>query len=374
MAGRAIVAGHICLDIIPRLIESGEELTEMLAPGRVREIESTLLATGGAVANVGTALFRLGIPVRLAGRIGEDLFGRTISGLLAAVEPSLPEGLTASPAEATSFSIVLSARGSDRTFLHFPGANDAFRADDLPADRLAGCDLLHFGYPPSMRTMYQDDGAELVALLKRAKASGLTTSLDMSFPPPGSEASRVDWRAILRRALPLVDLFIPGVEEISFMVRGEGSLEGGPPRLEELLQPSHLRRVAAELLEMGCALCALKLGSEGLYVRTSGDPLRIAGMGRCAPRDPAGWTGRELHGPCFSVTVAGTTGAGDCTAAGFIAGLLHRLSLDEAVTSALAAGAYAVEGIEATGTIPGWDALRRRIASGWPRATSRLSL
>jgi len=374
VAGRAIVAGHICLDIIPHLTETGEELAALLSPGRVAEIGSTLVATGGAVANVGTALFRLGLPVRLAGRVGDDLFGRAVSDLLAAVDPSLPEGLTVSPADATSYSIVLSARGSDRTFLHFPGANDAFRADDLSAERMAGCDLLHFGYPPSMRTIYRNGGTELVALLARAKAAGLTTSLDMSYPPPGSEASRLDWKAILARALPLIDLFIPGVEEISSMLRGESSREGAPPRLEGLLQPGHLRRVAGELLDMGCALCVIKLGSDGLYVKTTSDPARIAGMGRCAPRDATGWTGREAHGPCFAVTVAGTTGAGDCTAAGFIAGLLHHLSLDETVTSALAAGACAVEGIEATGTIPGWDALRRRIDSGWPRAASRLSL
>jgi len=375
--GRAIVAGHICLDILPRLTETGEELAAMLSPGTVTEIGSTLVATGGAVANVGVALHRLGVPVRLSARVGEDLFGRAIGELLAAVDSSLPHGLIASPADSTSYSIVLSARGSDRTFLHFPGANDLFRADDLSAEAIEGCDLLHFGYPPAMRSIYRDGGAELVALLERAKAAGLTTSLDMSYPPPGSEASLVDWRAILGRALPLVDLFIPGVEEISSMLQG-GEPGAAPARgaqpFPELLQPGHLRRVAAELLEMGCALCVLKLGSDGLYVRTTGDPERIAGMGRCAPRDPADWIGRELHGPCFAVRVVGTTGAGDCTAAGFIAGLLHRLSLPETVTSALAAGACAVEGIEATATIPGWDALTRRIAAGWPRAASRLSL
>ncbi len=378
MIGRAIVAGHICLDILPRLTDTGEELAAMLSPGRVVEAGAALLSTGGAVANVGLALSRLGIGVRLAGRIGDDLFGRALSSLLAAVDPSLPEGIRVSKRDATSYSIVLSAKGSDRTILHFPGANDAFCADDLPEEGLSGCDLLHFGYPPAMRAIYRDEGAELVRLLTRAKAAGLTTSLDMSYPPPGSEAARVDWRSLLRRALPFVDLFIPAVEEISLMLREGGSARGGgedaPLGRDALLELEHLRRTSGALLDMGCALCVLKLGDEGLYLRSSGERARIAAMGRCAPADPTGWIGRELHAPCFSVRVAGTTGAGDCTAAGFIAGLVRRLSLEEDLTCALGVGAYAVEGVEAIGKVPDWEALRRRIAAGWPRATSRISL
>ena len=66
MPGRsaeAVVAGHICLDIIPAL--AGEAIP---APGRLVAAGPAVTATGGAVSNTGLALHRLGVPTRLAGR------------------------------------------------------------------------------------------------------------------------------------------------------------------------------------------------------------------------------------------------------------------------------------------------------------------
>jgi hypothetical protein len=51
----AVVAGLICLDIIPRFPDP-----VTLAPGKVTEIGAADLATGGAVANTGLALHLLG--------------------------------------------------------------------------------------------------------------------------------------------------------------------------------------------------------------------------------------------------------------------------------------------------------------------------
>ena len=50
--------------------------------------------------------------------------------------------------------------GIDRIFLHNPGANDSFRSEDIPEKMLEEA-LFHFGYPPIMRSMYENDGEEL---------------------------------------------------------------------------------------------------------------------------------------------------------------------------------------------------------------------
>src|SRR5919107_2441264 len=138
-----VVAGHVCLDVIPAL---GEPVG--LRPGGLVFAGPAALSTGGAVANVGLALHRLGVPVRLLGKVGSDVFGRALLDALREVDPHLADGMRIVDGEDTSYSIVISPPRTDRTFVHCPGANDTFAADDVGVERLAGARILHFGYPP----------------------------------------------------------------------------------------------------------------------------------------------------------------------------------------------------------------------------------
>ena len=110
----------------------------------------------------------------------------------------------------------------------------------------------------------------------------------------------------------------------------------------------------------------IKLGDQGAYLRTSGSRARLAGMGKCAPTDLVPWVGRELISPCFRAKVVGTTGSGDCTIAGFLAGVLKGLGPEECLQAAVAVGACSVEAADATSGVPGWNVVERRIHKGWP--------
>ena len=94
----------------------------------------------------------------------------------------------------------------------------------------------------------------------------------------------------------------------------------------------------------------------------------------CAPGDAAAWTGRELFAPCFKTDVAGATGAGDCTIAGFLAGILKGLTPEETVTRAVAVGAFSVEAPDATSGVPDWESVERRLAAGWERLPFEIRL
>jgi sugar/nucleoside kinase (ribokinase family) len=360
--GTAVVAGHVCLDIIP-------ELRDGVPPaGALAECGPAKLSTGGAVSNTGLALARLGVPTRLAGRLGDDLFGRNIAALLEAAGPGLAVEMVPVPGAVSSYTVVLSPPGRDRSFLHCPGANDTFGAEDVSDRLLSGAALLHFGYPPLMRRMCGDGGAECARLFRRARASGLTVSLDMARPDPASPAGLVDWRAWLSRVLPEVDVFLPSVDELLFMLdrRRFDRFESRAGGLAAELDGELLAWLAAEALGMGAAVTAIKLGAAGLYLRTGAESARLERAGRAAPRG-TGWVGRELYAPCFAVEVAGTTGSGDCTIAGFLAALLRGLSPEEAVELAVAVGASSVEVADATGGVKSWDETLARIADGWPR-------
>lgn len=374
----AAVAGHICLDVIPELSRRDGGIESLLVPGKLVECGPALLSTGGAVPNSGITLHRLGFGVRLMGKIAGDDFGRAVLELLAKHDTSLAGSMIVAPDGVTSYSIVISPPGVDRIFLHCPGANDTFSADDIDYSSLEGARLFHFGYPPIMKRIRADGGAELVSIFRRVKEMGLTTSLDMSRPDPDTEAGGADWRALLERVLPFVDVFLPSAEEIIFMLdrhfHDELQTKLGPAGLIHGIGSDALDSLLGSMIDMGAAIAGIKLGDRGLCVRTTADVRRLSKMGKCAPANLDQWAGRELYSPCFSVNVAGATGAGDSTIAGFLAGLLKGLGPEETLTAALATGACNVERPDAVSGIPSWNELLIRIDSGWPRRETEMTL
>ena len=371
---RAIVAGHICLDIIPDVsaIEPGV-FNALFRPGHLLEAGPATLATGGPVSNTGLALHRLGVPVHLIAKVGDDSFGHVVSRIISAYGPDLLAGMALDPQAITSYSIIISPPHTDRIFLHCPGANHEFCSADVSSDQLAQTDLLHFGYPPVMRRMYLNGGHELTDLMRRAKTSGVTTSLDLCYPDPHSEAGRLDWPTIFRSALPYVDLFQPSLEELLFMLRrstyDELSARGS---IVEQATPESLHSLSAEAIDLGAKIVLIKLGARGAYLRTA--PVQaIDQLGRAAPPDRAAWADREMWAPCFDVTVAGTTGSGDATIAGFLGALLRGASPEVAMTMAVAVGACNVEAADALSGVRTWEATTQRIAQGWPRVPLTLN-
>lgn len=370
-AAEVIIAGHICLDIIPTLSERKDGVDSLFAPGKLVNVGPALIATGGAVSNTGIALHRLGSKVKLMGKIGDDPFGRTVVEVLQRYHPSLSEGMIVTPGEHTSYTMVINPPHVDRIFFHFTGANDTYTADDVKVKDLQHAKLFHFGYPPLMRSMYVDDGDQLSKLLSLAKSNGLTVSLDLAMPDPDSHSGQANWKTILSQVLSYTDVFLPSFEEIVFMLHHDlykqWMLESRDGNLLPYASGSFLHTLSDELLTLGVAIVAIKLGEHGLYVRTTGQQQRLLTMGACAPStdEVRNWVNRELITPCFRVDVAGTTGAGDCTIAGFLMGLLQSLSIEKTVQLAVGVGACSVEKADAASGVPTLEQLQKRINCGW---------
>jgi len=119
-----VVAGHICLDMIPAFETAEASLASLLVPGKLIDVGPLTTATGGPVSNTGLALHRLGFRVRLMGKIADDVPGRAILELINQLDPALAEGMIVTSESPSSYTVVLSPAGVDRTFLHCPGAND----------------------------------------------------------------------------------------------------------------------------------------------------------------------------------------------------------------------------------------------------------
>ena len=362
----AIAAGHLCVDIIPEILSADAD--SFLIPGRLTETGGALLSTGGSVSNTGLAMHNLGLDVRLLARIGDDFIGNLTRDILESHNPKLVEELAVGHGEPSSYTIVISPPGVDRAFLHCPGTNNAFGPEDVSSELLAQARLFHLGYPPLMRRMFADSGVELATIFRRAKEQGLTTSLDMAMPDPMQPSGKADWHAILDLVLPFVDVFLPSVEELLYMIPREryDDLERnvGQTGMIDALTPGEIAALAESALHLGSNILVIKLGHRGLYLRTRAS---LGDLGRGGPQNLGAWAGRELWSPCFKVNVAGTVGAGDATIAGFIAGMLRGLSPEGAAISAVAVGACNVESPDATSGVRGWDETQERIKAGWAR-------
>jgi sugar/nucleoside kinase (ribokinase family) len=310
------------------------------------------------------------VRVRLVGKVGADLFGRAVLDSLADRDGDLAADMIVSPLDATSYTIVFNPPGVDRSFLHCPGANETFSADDVRVDLLAGARVFHFGYPPLMREMYTAGGVQLRRLFERVQSAGPATSLDLCVPDPESEAGRVAWEEVLSRALPFVDVFAPSIDELLFMLDrpAHARLQAEAGRLSAVVDRARLAELGDLLLGMGAAVVAIKLGDQGLYLRTTKETARIGAFCDRIGLAAEAWRGREVLAPCFEArAVAGTTGSGDCTIAGLLAALLRGEGPADAATSATAVGACSIEALDPTSAIPPWAHVAARVANGWPR-------
>ncbi len=353
--GSCIAAGHICLDIIPDL-EGQSGFLDAILPGHLVAVGAATMAPGGSVSNTGQTLYKLGIDTRLMGKLGDDSFGRELRARLAAENPGLVSEMRTLSGEHTSYSLILSPPDTDRVFLHCTGANDTFGPEDVDYETLRTADLFHFGYPTAMARMYADNGRELTELLRRAKETGITTSLDTSMFDRHGAPGATDWQSLLERALPFVDIFLPSLDEILLMLAPERTATGPDAAL--------CRDFAGRLLDWGAGIVVLKQGAYGLYLR-SGAVGNGHDMGRAFSHAAGSWRHRELWAPAFQATVVGTTGAGDCAVGGFLAAVLRGMDVQEALQMSAAVGACNVESADATSGVRSWPDTAARIEAGW---------
>ena len=355
-----IVSGLLCLDLIPRMDHIA--LGELATPGRLFEVGPLDISTGGAVSNTGLALHRLGVNVRLIATVGDDLIGRIIIAFLKDRNPALGELIAVRPGLASAYTIVLTPERVDRIFLHCPESASAFDIDDIDFPLIGKARIFHLGYPPILPRLIADDGEQLAAIFQQAKAMGAVTSCDMAVPDPQGKSGQADWPKILRRALPYIDIFIPSVEEILFMLRRADFDAWGSNALS-YITADYLSALAGELLDMGSAIVGFKLGAMGLYVRTAG-LARLDCLHRL-PLNRKDWANIREWRPAFQAKVVNTTGAGDSCYAGFLTAMLHGMNPADAVRWGNAAGACAVETADATSGVRSWEAIERRMESGW---------
>jgi len=371
MSKKVIVAGHICIDITPVFPDKKTtNIEDVLRPGKLIEMGKAEVSTGGAVANTGLAMKILGADVTLMGKLGFDEFGDMICGILDNYKAS--EGMIRSTEVCTSYSVVLAVPGIDRIFLHNPGANNAFHAADIDIDVLKESAHFHFGYPTLMKSMYENDGAELTLLFKKVKECGCSTSLDLSAVDPDSDAGKADWEKILSDVMPYVDFFVPSVEELCFMLDKERfdswqQRAAGLDITQILDLENDIRPLARQCMELGTKILLLKCGEKGMYLECASKEVLSEIGDRCA-LDAEAWALFSAFEKSYKprVVLSGT-GAGDTSIAAFLTAMLRGENPDTCLKMATATGALCVEAYDALSGLKSFEEIKEKIDSGWEK-------
>jgi sugar/nucleoside kinase (ribokinase family) len=285
---RVLVAGELNVD----LILQGYQVFPV--PGKEVLVDDFLMTLGSASAICAMGLARLTAPVAFLGVVGDDPWGAYcvdtmraagIDVTRVAVESTIKTGVTVS----------LTAAHRDRALVSYLGSIAALEGGAIGDAALAGFDHLHM----SSYFLQKKLRPSSASVFRRARAAGLTTSLDPGFDP--SER----WGADLRETLREVDLFFPNEVELHGIAGTSDVREG------------------LERLQNGRTLTVAKLGPRGAAAIVEG---------------------RLLEVPAFPVQPVDTTGAGDSFDAGFLYAWLAGRPVAECLRWGAACGSLSTRG------------------------------
>lgn len=288
----AITIGIHIVDILGRPVEA---IPDGQGVAILEQIRMTVAGTGAGTA---VDLARLGLRVATFGVVGDDELGRWLTGKMAE-EGVDTSGLTVDPDAPTSATMLPIRPNGQRPALHVIGANARLSPEHLDWNVIGQGRFLHVGGTSLMERM---DGEPTAQVLKRAKAMGLTTSLDLIGVPD------IDHEAVFGPCYPHLDYFLPNDED-ALMLSGRANRN-------EAIRWFHDRGVGATVIT---------LGPDGASYANNGEPESVT--------------------PSYQVDVVDTTGCGDAFSAGFITGLSEGMAPEDAVQLGVAAGACVATGL-----------------------------
>lgn len=360
----AVVAGYFGVDMTPGFAQGQTgSFSEMFRPGRLIETQGLHISLGGVVANTGLAMQKFGQKVALNGWVGNDALGDIA---IAQLEQFGVSGIGRKDSAGTAYGIVIAPPGMDRIFLEDPGCNHTLCADDIDYELVSKSRLFHFGYPPLMKRFWSNGGAELKKMLKKVRASVAVVSLDMTLPDASAPSGKADWQVILTEVLPFVDIFVPSVEELLFMLEPELYSKitsmAATGNFIDAIPPETYPLLAEKVLALGVKILLVKAGHRGAYIQTRD----IAKLKRSALQlsDREGCSqGTWLQTLALEADrFHNASGAGDCAVAAFLSALLNGEKIMTAGRYAMIAGRDNLYGQDALSGLREWSEMTKVLA------------
>jgi sugar/nucleoside kinase (ribokinase family) len=303
-----LVVGELCVDLIIPLeneIRFGQH--EQL-------VAATTLTMGSSSAITACGAAALGIRTSLVSVRGDDTFGRFLDAELhrLGVDTGLVRLDRSVP---TGASTHLTRADGDRAILTSLGSIGRVADSDVSDEALRSARHLHMGSYFLQESLWPDARK----LFQRARALGLSTSLDGNFAP------EQEWDRGILTVLPDVETFFANDEELCGIARMSDPLAAALRLLQVMPEGAVVVR------KLGAA-GAQAIGAHGMMPEV----VRVG-----IPEAPGG--------------LVDTVGAGDSLAAGFIAARLNGLSLAESIAMGVSCGSASTRGAGGTGSQPDWN-------------------
>ncbi|WMC91114.1 PfkB family carbohydrate kinase [Kineothrix sp. MB12-C1] len=137
---------------------------------------------GGAPCNVLAMLQKLGNRTAFIGKVGEDIFGTKLKGVLEEVGIDTA-GLIVDKESRTTLAFVQTFEDGDRDFSFYrnPGADMMLTEEELNEDLIENCSIFHFG---TLSMTHEGVRKATKKAIKKAKEKGSLISFDPNLRPP----------------------------------------------------------------------------------------------------------------------------------------------------------------------------------------------
>ena len=290
MMKKVLCIGSVTTDVMLKPVDN------LPAPGALQFIDSSSMFVGGCASNAAMDLAKLGVPVALSCKVGDDLFGHFVYDTCKNSGVDVT-GVVVDPTVQTTTSVVCINSDGERSFLYNGGSTSKMVESDVPDWLLCDCDIIFLA---GALLTHGLDGEPAARIFRRAQEVGKFTVMDTAWDPTGR------WMEGVRPALKYLDLFMPSIEEAEKMT-GETDVD----------------RIADVFFENGVKNVIIKAGKRGAYIREGGK------KGYFAPT-------------YLSVKRVDTTGAGDSFCAGFLAGIAQGKSFEESAKLGNAVGSHCI--------------------------------
>jgi sugar/nucleoside kinase (ribokinase family) len=283
---------------------------------------------GGNGANASVDLRRLGadFPIEAVALVGDDEDGRFLVGLCRQMGIDHRQIHVTRDAP-TAFTDVMTVKPTGkRTFFYCAGSHDLVSPDHVDFGETNAA-ILHLGLPGTHATMdgpWHDEHSGWVAVLKRARAAGLKTNIELCPIPP----ERITFLA--RPCVPYLDYLVINDTEA-------GAIAGVPTVVGRQTDVAACEAAAKAIIGMGPA--------ELVVVHFPLGAVAVARDGSVT-RKPSVRVPQEA--------IKGNNGAGDAFAAGMLFGIHEGWPVDPSLALANASAAASLRSVTTNGSVVRW--------------------
>jgi fructokinase len=305
MSYDVVSLGELLIDLVPRPAPDGA-LNFAAKPG-------------GAPGNSAVGLAKLGRSVAMLSKVGDDAFGRLLTGTIAASGASI-DAIIVTPQHLTGVAVVTLDAQGDRDFLFYRQncADVNYAPEDVPDDLIQAARILHVN---SLVLASPVSASAQRHAISVAQTAGILISVDPNLRPLLWE-SREAMIAAAREVIAVANILKIGEDELH-IVTGIADTDAA---LESIWHE-------------GLRVVAITRGAAGASILTRQARVSVPGV---------------------AVKVVDTTGCGDSFMAAFLTGLLDS-DLDLSAGTMAAIGRFACAAGAITATAPGgMDAMPSR--------------